>query len=196
MRHLRALAIALVLSSLPVTLSILATQAATTQTVTRQVHRHAFSNAACLRATGRTGCYVIEATTQDVTRTNPLVKVFLPTVSAWSGCYGPITVSQSIYSSIGSRMATGMMRFQVCWDQRGIAVPFLQCWVNPSVLYGGWYNYCWSPAYPSRIQANPTWAEENWYFYPYPMPWWHINNIQQWGIYTTGVSPWYMCSYC
>jgi hypothetical protein len=196
-KHLRLLAIAGCLAVLPFGVAFGASAASSTTTVTKVIDRQPFPDAACKRATGHTGCYVVETLTQPADQNIPLLSLLVHPASAYSGCYGPFTLVQTVYSSIGTAMAAGDLRMQVCWNPGPqVTIPFMQCWVTGTALYGGGVNYCYSPAYPGVMQSNPTWAEEGWYFYPYPMPWWHINNVQEWGVYTTGVALWYSCTYC
>jgi hypothetical protein len=198
MRHIRALAIALCIAAFPFGLTIGVSAASSSGTVTTVVDRHSFSDAACRRATGHTGCFVVETLTRPADQNIPLLSLLIRPASAYTGCYGPFTLRQSVYSSIGTVMAAGNLRMQVCWDSPGtmVTIPFMQCWVAGSILYGGATNYCYSPAYPSTMQSVPTWAEQGWYFYPYVMPWWRINNVQEWLVYTLGTSLWYSCTYC
>jgi len=196
LKSLRVIALACALALLPFGLAIGATASSAT-TVTKEVERHTMPDPFCRKLTQRTGCYEVSTMTEPVAKSSPLAALFVVTASAWQTCYGPITSTQSYYAAGTSYpIASGHMRYQVCGQGSYVELVWgPSCWVSTAAGWGGGVNYCDSPA-RGQLQAEPTWTEENWYLFPYSWPWWHINNIQEWGVYFLGVSLWYECADC
>jgi hypothetical protein len=191
-KHVRLFAIAAVFAVLPFGLSIGASAAAPTTNVTKELSRKPVSDALCMKLTKHTGCYSV--TTLTTTAYNNSAGV--QSASAFSYCEASQTLRQAVYSSVHTVMAAGNMRFTLCFTRNQVQLVNFYCWVSGTVLYGGSVNNCYSPA-AGAYQTDPTWSEVNWYFYPYPMPWWHITNVMEASIYIAGGGfVIYECNYC
>lgn len=70
-------------------------------------------------------------------------------------------------------LATATDRWTICYNNTLAAISGVVCWVDTFPGYGGGNNFCGgAPPGPGSMVA----AEDDWYFYPYPTPWWHLNH--------------------
>ena len=101
-------------------------------------------------------------------------KVSQSSTQAWDGCYNRQSYER-FTSSLWPypRIATGYMNYGLCWTQTEITISWTSCWVQTFIGYGGGQNYC-----GGAPTSAGSWcaAEDDWYFYPYSAPWWHLNH--------------------
>ena len=189
LKHIRSLTIALAVSSLPVVASIGVSAASPTVTHHRTLSHKVLAPDVCAKLNQHAGCYV-ESTETD---TEAASSFFVTTASAWDGCSGIHSYTQSYYSWTGWRLAYSNMQFAFCYNwSNGVQVTWgPHCVVGTIIGYGGGVDYCSGNGYPNY----PGWVQDSWYIFPYSAPWYHVNNLQQVLIYPTWES-WSGCTAC
>jgi len=189
-RHLRALLLGTVLLASTVTLAIAGSVESPTTTTVTTVDRQAVPDSVCVALTRHTGCYTT-TTVSIQSSESSVADLFVRRASAWTGCSGVFTYSQTMYSG-GLSLAQSTMQFADCYDSSGVQVTWgPYCYQKSLPGYGTGTNYCSGNGY----RTFPGWANDSWYVYTWATPWWHVNNLQQVLIYPTWRS-WSGCTYC
>jgi hypothetical protein len=180
-RHFRAGMVALILVGVATTSNAMA--APTTVTLSHhtkplaasecsQIHAVlATSNRATSaeRAWGRSSstadCAIESETTAQVSPNSAL---------AWDGCYNRQSSERIVMTTWPyAWIAVAYMNYGLCWTQSQIEVSWTSCWVNTGPAFGGGWTFC-----GGAPTSAGSWcaAEEDWYYFPYNMFWWHQNH--------------------
>lgn len=190
--HLRAVLLAAVLAMSPIVLAVAVSVASPpTTTSVKTVARQAVSASACLALTKHDDCYATTTLTVQSVPDSRLANLFVRQASAWTGCSGIYSYTQSMYSA-GLTLASDVMQFAFCYDSSGVQVTWgPYCYGRSLPGYGTGSNYCEGNHY----STFPGYAQDSWYIYTWAWPWWHENSLQQVLIYPSWQS-WSGCTYC
>ena len=188
MRVLKRLFLATILALLPSTAGIVVMAASpSTVTNTRVVKDEVIPEAACRQdfpflppgVHDWKSCHIVSTETRTTKVATPLANMLgVGSASAFNACAGTFYYRQNIY--LGNYLiAYGWMEFSYCWGNSDIDVvwgPY--CGSSGTYSpYGAGENYCASPQ--GDTTYLPGVIKHSWYVFPYTIPWWHQQAIQQ-----------------
>ena len=192
MNILKRLLIATILAVLPSTAGIVVMAASpSTVTTSRVVGDTSIPEAACHQnfpilppgVRDWKSCHIQSIETRTTRVASPLATLLgVESASAFDGCAGTFYAQENIYLG-GYRIAYGWFEFSYCWGYSDIDVvwgPY--CGESGTYSpYGAGQNYCASPN--GDTTYLPGIVKHSWYVFPYTIPWWHFQAVQQYLLY-------------